>query len=157
MFNVVTIAREYGSGGADIGRKLAELLGWERADKQIIERVAAMGKVDTSWAAEAGEQPNAWWQRVMKGFRYGDSWSYSGEVSGTDSDFVLVSAPTLRSRWIARVLASRLCIANCVSMLGYRATQFKRTKDRFGKWNRMIREWRQVDAHDYPFRAIEKQ
>jgi len=86
MFNVVTIAREYGSGGADIGRKLAELLGWECVDKQIIERVAAMGKVDTSWAAEADEQPNAWWQRVMKGFRYGASWSYSGEGSGTDID-----------------------------------------------------------------------
>jgi len=27
MFNVVTIAREYGRGGADIGRKVAELLG----------------------------------------------------------------------------------------------------------------------------------
>jgi hypothetical protein len=28
MFNVLTVAREYGSGGADIGRKVAELLGW---------------------------------------------------------------------------------------------------------------------------------
>ncbi len=83
-FNVVTIAREYGSGGADIGRRLAELLGWECVDKQIIERVAARGKVDTSWAAYADKQPNAWWQRVMKGFRDGASWSYSGDVSGTD-------------------------------------------------------------------------
>lgn len=82
MFNVVTIAREYGSGGADIGRRLAELLGWECVDKQIIERVAAMGKVDTSWAAEADEQRDAWWQQVMKGFRYGASWS----SPGTDMD-----------------------------------------------------------------------
>jgi len=29
MFNVLTIAREYGSGGSDIGRKVAELLDWE--------------------------------------------------------------------------------------------------------------------------------
>ena len=37
MFNVVTIAREYGSGGSDIGRKVAEQLGWMCVDKQIIE------------------------------------------------------------------------------------------------------------------------
>jgi hypothetical protein len=29
MFNVLTIAGEYGSGGSDIGRKVAELMGWE--------------------------------------------------------------------------------------------------------------------------------
>jgi hypothetical protein len=28
VFTVVTIAREYGSGGSDIRRKVAELLGW---------------------------------------------------------------------------------------------------------------------------------
>jgi len=55
MFNVLTIAREYGSGGSDIGRKVAELLGWECVDKQIIEQVAAMGKVDPAWAAQADE------------------------------------------------------------------------------------------------------
>ncbi len=32
----MTIAREYGSGGADIGRKVAELLGLECVDNQII-------------------------------------------------------------------------------------------------------------------------
>jgi hypothetical protein len=49
VFNVVTIAREYGSGGSDIGRKVAELLGWTCVDKLIIERVSAIGKVDPSW------------------------------------------------------------------------------------------------------------
>ena len=71
MFNVVTIAREYGSGGADIGRKVAELLAWECVDKQIIEKVAAMGKIDPSWAEKADEHTSTWWERVMKGFRYG--------------------------------------------------------------------------------------
>jgi cytidylate kinase len=77
MFNVVTIAREYGSGGADIGRKVAELLGWECVDKQIIERVAAMGKVDPSWAETADEHTSTWWERVMKGFNFGGLESYS--------------------------------------------------------------------------------
>jgi hypothetical protein len=44
MSNIITIAREYGSGGVDIGRKVSELLGWKCVDKQTIERVKTMGK-----------------------------------------------------------------------------------------------------------------
>lgn len=88
MFNIVTIAREYGSGGADIGRSVAEVLGWECMDKQIIEQVAAMGKVDTSWAKTADEHASAWWERAMKGFRQGGLHSYVGEGPelGVDRD-----------------------------------------------------------------------
>ena len=88
MFNVVTVAREYGSGGADIGRKVAELLGWACLDKQIIDRVAALGRVDLTWAEEADEHTSAWWERVMKSFRSGGPESYVGEGSefGVDRD-----------------------------------------------------------------------
>jgi len=79
MFNVVTIAREYGSGGAEIGRKVAELLGFVCVDKQIIERVAAIGKVDHTWAEQCDEHAGAWWERVMKSFRQGGLESYAGE------------------------------------------------------------------------------
>jgi cytidylate kinase len=88
MFNVVTIAREYGSGGADIGRNVAELLGWVCVDKQIIERVAAMGNVDPAWAEAADEHVSAWWEQVMKSFRQGGPESYVGEGPefGVDRD-----------------------------------------------------------------------
>ena len=88
MFNVVTIAREYGSGGSDIGRKVAELLGWICVDKDIIEQVTAIGNVDPSWAERADEHASAWWQRVMKSFRTGGPESYVGEGPrfGVDRD-----------------------------------------------------------------------
>jgi hypothetical protein len=88
VFNVVTIAREYGSGGADIGRKVAELLGWICVDKQIIEQVSAIGKVDPFWAERADEHASAWWQRVMRSFRQGGPESYVGEGPefGVDRD-----------------------------------------------------------------------
>jgi len=88
VFNVVTIAREYGSGGSDIGRKVADLLGWVCVDKQIIERVSAIGKVEPSWAEKADEHASAWWERVMKSFRMGGPESYVGEGSefGLDRD-----------------------------------------------------------------------
>ena len=71
MFKVLTIAREYGSGGSDIGHKVAELLGWECIDKQIIERVAELGSVDPAWAALADEHAITWWERVMQSLRQG--------------------------------------------------------------------------------------
>lgn len=88
MFNVVTIAREYGSGGADIGRKVAELMGWECVDKQIIERVATLGKVDPSWATKADECSSAWWERALQSFRFGSPQAYLGKgaESGGDRD-----------------------------------------------------------------------
>ena len=87
VFNVVTIAREYGSGGSDIGRKVADLLGWACLDKQIIERIGKMG-VDPSWAEKADEHASGWWERVMKSFRQGGPESFAGEGSefGVDHD-----------------------------------------------------------------------
>lgn len=88
MFNVLTIAREYGSGGADIGCKVAELLNWEYVDKQIIERVAAREKVDPAWVAGEDERSSGWWERVMSSFRHGGPEYYVGEIgeSGLDHD-----------------------------------------------------------------------
>lgn len=86
MFNVVTIAREYGSGGGEVGRRVAEMLGWELVDRQIIERVAALGKIDRAWAEEADEQSCAWWERVLNGFRHGGPEVYVGGVADTGVD-----------------------------------------------------------------------
>lgn len=88
MFNVLTIAREYGSGGADIGSKVAELLNWEYVDKQIVERVAAREKVDPAWVAREDERSIGWWERVMSSFRHGGPDYYVGEIgeSGLDHD-----------------------------------------------------------------------
>ena len=36
----VTISREYGSGGGEIARQLAQLLGWQLIDHEIVARVA---------------------------------------------------------------------------------------------------------------------
>jgi hypothetical protein len=67
MFNVVTIAREYGSGGADIGRKVAVLLRWECLDKQIIERAAMAGQVQRNWTEAADEKSRSWWEDALHG------------------------------------------------------------------------------------------
>jgi hypothetical protein len=40
---------------------VAEFLGWVCLDRQIIERVAALGKVDSTQAEEAHEFATPWW------------------------------------------------------------------------------------------------
>jgi cytidylate kinase len=108
MFNVVTIAREYGSGGAEVGRRVAEMLGWELVDKQIIERVAAVEKIDRAWAESADEQSCAWWERVLRGFRHGGPEVYVGGVAdtGVDRDSL--------QQFTARVIQKAAKAGNCV-------------------------------------------
>jgi cytidylate kinase len=108
MFNVVTIAREYGSGGAEIGRRTAEMLGWTLIDKQIIERVATIGKIDRTWAEEADEQSCGWWERVLTGFRHGGPEVYVGGVAdtGVDRDSL--------QQFTARVIEEAGKAGNCV-------------------------------------------
>lgn len=51
-FNVITISREFGSGGRYIGEELAKKLGWDYYDKELITRVAEK----TGFAEEFVEQ-----------------------------------------------------------------------------------------------------
>ncbi|HJT76909.1 MAG TPA: cytidylate kinase-like family protein [Gemmataceae bacterium] len=40
--NVVTVTRDYGAGGYEVARRLAELLGWELLDRQLLHQAAAV-------------------------------------------------------------------------------------------------------------------
>jgi cytidylate kinase len=43
--NVITIAREYGAGGGEVARKLAEALGWELLDRELLHQAAEVEHV----------------------------------------------------------------------------------------------------------------
>src|SRR5215470_8254882 len=40
--NVITVSREYGAGGGEVARRLAETLGWELLDRELLHRAAAV-------------------------------------------------------------------------------------------------------------------
>ncbi|MDR3764530.1 MAG: cytidylate kinase-like family protein [Acidobacteriota bacterium] len=88
MFRVVTVAREYGSGGAEIGRRTAERLGWRLVDKQLIETIAVANHIDRAWVERADEQCSGWWDRLLGGFRHGGPELFIGEMDdiGVDHD-----------------------------------------------------------------------
>jgi hypothetical protein len=48
--------------------------------------VAAIGKIDRGWAAEADEQSERWWERVLSSFRHGGPEVYVGGVADTGVD-----------------------------------------------------------------------
>lgn len=50
MKNIITISREYGAGGGEIGRDLATELGFEYYDKAIILKVAREASIDVELA-----------------------------------------------------------------------------------------------------------
>lgn len=53
---VITISREYGSGGHDIGKRLAELLDVPFYDKEIVDMTAQKYSVDAKRLSEMEEQ-----------------------------------------------------------------------------------------------------
>jgi len=42
---IITITREYGAGGGEVARKLAETLGWELLDRELLHQAAAVEHV----------------------------------------------------------------------------------------------------------------
>jgi cytidylate kinase len=64
MFRVLTVAREYGSGGGRIARGIAEKLGWDLVDKALVEAVAKSAQVDPGLALRYDERVDSWVHRV---------------------------------------------------------------------------------------------
>lgn len=51
MTNIITISREFGSGGRELGKRLADALGYAYYDKEILEAIAKQTETD-KWYAE---------------------------------------------------------------------------------------------------------
>jgi cytidylate kinase len=71
MFRVVTIAREYGSGGADIAQLLADRLGWKLLDRCLVEKIAQAARVEPRVAQAYDERPDPWFDRLARAFWQG--------------------------------------------------------------------------------------
>jgi cytidylate kinase len=66
MYRVLTVAREYGSGGGDIARTICERLGWRILDKALIEGIASVARVDPDLARRYDERIDSWLHRVSR-------------------------------------------------------------------------------------------
>ena len=55
MKKIITVSRQFGSGGRTIGRAVAEKLGYKCYDTELIDEVARQTGFDPSYIADAGE------------------------------------------------------------------------------------------------------
>jgi cytidylate kinase len=78
MIRVITIEREYGSGGADIAKKIAARLGWKLWDQLLTNEIARFMECDCGVVEKHEEKRDPLFYRLIKGFMRG---SYEGSVN----------------------------------------------------------------------------
>jgi cytidylate kinase len=66
MIRVVSVAREYGSGGGQVAALVARRLGWELLDKSLIHEVAERFQLRDSAARRLQERGSWWLERVAR-------------------------------------------------------------------------------------------
>jgi cytidylate kinase len=75
---VITVDREYGSGGADIAKALADRLGWKLWDQALTNEIARYMDCDRSVVEEHEEKRDPLYYRLLKSFMRG---SYEGSLN----------------------------------------------------------------------------
>ena len=58
---IITVSREFGSGGRSVGKALAKRLGWKYYDKELVKAVAEKTGFDPRFIEERGSSP---WARA---------------------------------------------------------------------------------------------
>jgi len=70
-WRVVTVGREYGSGGAAVAGALAERIGFRLLDRALIERIAETARIAPGLAERLDEHVDGWAERVARALRFG--------------------------------------------------------------------------------------
>lgn len=82
MFNVITISREYGSGGGTLAELLSRRLGWKLVNESLLVEVAKRAKIEPDVAARYDECVDPWFHRLVKGLWQG---GYEGLATTVDT------------------------------------------------------------------------
>jgi cytidylate kinase len=71
MIRVITVEREYGSGGPVIAKKLADRLGWKLWDQALTHEIARRADCDLSAVERREERKDPLYYRLFKSFLRG--------------------------------------------------------------------------------------
>jgi len=108
MIRVLTIEREYGSGGADIATILAQRLGWKLWDQLLTDEIARLMDCPSRTVQEHEERRDPLYYRLFKAFMRG---SYEGSLNAPRMK--LVDAECIREV-TQRVVAAAAAEGNSV-------------------------------------------
>ncbi|MEA4988673.1 MAG: cytidylate kinase-like family protein [Anaerovorax sp.] len=103
---IITIAREYGSGGREIGKQLAEKLNIPFYDKELITRAAEESGIDPDLFENADEKPsNPFWTSLA--FNIGTFGSHSPTMNDLPMNDRLF---LLQSKTIRKIAQEGSCV-----------------------------------------------
>lgn len=71
MYRIITIEREYGCGGGEIARELADRLDWKLWDHALTEEIAKVANVECSAVQRCEERVDSTFQRLVHVFLRG--------------------------------------------------------------------------------------
>jgi cytidylate kinase len=91
MIKIITVEREYGSGGGEIAQLLASRLGWKLWDHLLTEEIARLAQCPQSVVQRCEEKDDPLYYRLFKSFLRG---SFEGSINAhklklVDSESIL--------------------------------------------------------------------
>src|SRR5262245_49660454 len=86
MIRVVTIAREYASGGGLIAKIIAERLQWRLLDRELLDEIVRFAGIDRPTAERCDERMDPMFHRLLKSLWHGGFATTTTEVSGEPFD-----------------------------------------------------------------------
>lgn len=105
MFKILTVAREFGSGGGALAQKIAESLGWDLLDKALIDAIARTAQVDTETARKCDECVDSWVHRISRrGLWHG---AFEGVAAVADAEFFDAETMAALARRVVGEAAAR--------------------------------------------------
>jgi len=78
MIRIVTVEREYGCGGGEIAKRLAEVLEWKLWDHLLTEEIARLANCSKAIVEQREERTDPLYYRLFKSFLRG---SYEGSIN----------------------------------------------------------------------------
>lgn len=121
MVNIITIEREYGCGGGDIARLVANHLGWQLWDQKLTEEIARLAHCPKALVEEREEKNDPLYYRLFKSFMRG---SYEGAINAPKLN--LVDSETI-VKITRRVVEHAADKGNCV-IVGRGSQQFLKNR-----------------------------
>ncbi|HYB76801.1 MAG TPA: cytidylate kinase-like family protein [Candidatus Bathyarchaeia archaeon] len=108
MVRLITISREFGSGGSEVARILAERLEWKLIDDPLVAEIARRANVSTELARRYDECVDPWFHRMFKALWQG---GYEGVVS--HGELNAFDADAMAGLW-TRVIRESAQLGHCV-------------------------------------------
>jgi len=107
---IITVAREYGSGGAAIAGLLAKRLGWRLVDDPLVAEIASTPQPNRATVQRYDESVDPWFRRIMKALWRG---GFQGAASTIEEE--AFDADAIAELW-HRVIIETAKIGNCVAV-----------------------------------------